>query len=118
MKWLVAVVLAMNTDEPTVWVFLSPDGPEATPIFKQLEGRRVRTVLLVERYFGSREPSDAFLATVQAAGELRAFDEEGLRMARRLNIRRVPAVAVLRDDHAHVATGTKVNVPELLRCSR
>ena len=78
----------------------------------------MRTVLLVERYFGDREPSEAFLATVQVAGDLRAFDEEGLRMARRLNIRRVPTVAVVRDDHAHVATGTKVNVLELLRCSR
>jgi hypothetical protein len=115
--WWLVLLLAPG-DEPTVWVFLSPDGPDATPIFRQLEGRRVRTVLLVERYFGNREPSEAFLATVQVAGELRAFDEEGLKMARRLNIRRVPAVAVVRDDHAHLATGTKVNVQELLRCSR
>ena len=120
MKWLLAVVLlgAGGEEPPTVWVFLSPDAPDAAPLFKQLEGQRVRPVLLVERYFGSREPADAFLSTVQAAGDLRAFDEEGLRMARRWKIRRVPAVAVARGDRVHVAAGTKVNVQELLRCSR
>ncbi|MBV8879832.1 MAG: hypothetical protein JO332_07715 [Planctomycetaceae bacterium] len=114
---LTALLLAVS-EEPTVWVFLSPEAPDATPIFRQLKGRRVRTVLLVERYFGDREPSEAFLATVQAAGELRPYDDEGLRMARRLGIRRVPAVAVVIGDHAHVASGTGVQVGELLRCSR
>lgn len=112
-----AMLLAMN-EEPMVWVFLSPDAPDATPIFRQLKGRRVRTVLLVERYFGDRAPAEEFLASVQAAGELRPYDEEGLAMARRLGIRRVPAVAVVTGDHAHVAAGTRVNVQELLRCSR
>jgi len=101
-----------------VWVFLTPDAPDPTPIYRQLRGRRVRSVLLVERYFGEREPSEAFLAAVQAAGELRPYDEEGLEMARRLRIRSVPAVAVVTGGHAHVATGTRVNVEELLRCSR
>lgn len=117
MTWVLAVLMAMG-EEPTVWVFFSPDAPDATPIFRQLEGRRVRAVLLVERYFGEREPSEAFLAAVRAAGEVRAYDEEGLRMARRLKIRRVPAVAVVDGDHAHVAAGTRVQVKELLRCSR
>jgi hypothetical protein len=110
--------LLLPAEEPTVWVFFSPDAPDATAIFRQLEGRRVRAVLLVERYFGEREPSEAFLATVRAAGEVRAYDEEGLRMARRLGIRRVPAVAVVDGDHAHVASGTGVRVQELLKCSR
>ena len=120
MRWLALALLlgAGPGERPTVWVFFSPDGPDASPIFRQLEGERVRPVLLVERYFGTREPSDAFLATVRAAGEVRAFDEEGLRMARRLGVRRVPTVAAVTGDRAHVATGTGINVRELLRCSR
>lgn len=114
----VSLCFGALAEEPVVWVFVSPDAPDATGVFEQLKGRRVRAVLLVERYFGEREPAEAFLATVKAAGELRPYDEEGLAMARRLKIRRVPAVAVVRGDHAHVAAGTRVNVQELLRCSR
>jgi hypothetical protein len=120
MKWMLLALLlgARPVERPTVWVFFSPDGPDAAPIFRQLAGERVRPVLLAERYFGNREPSEAFLSTVQAAGDVRAFDEEGLRMARRLGIRRVPAVAAVGAGRAHVATGARVNVRELLACSR
>lgn len=115
-----ALAMAMGgpAEECTVWVFLSPDSPDASPIFAQLRGERVRAVLLVERYFGEREPAAAFLATVQAAGELRVVDEEGLRKARELGIRRLPAVAVVRGGRAQVAAGTGVDVKELLRCSK
>lgn len=121
MKYLLAAAVAMGSSAPgeaEVWVFCSPDAPDASRIFAQLRGERVRAVLLVERYFGERAPSDAFLATVRAAGELRAYDEEGLRKARELGIRRLPAVAVVRGGRAHVAAGAGVDVQELLRCSR
>jgi len=121
MRYLLAAAIALGSSAPEdaqVWVFCSPDAPEAARIFAQLKGERVRPVLLVERYFGDRAPSDAFLSTLQAAGELRVCDEEGLRKARELGIRRLPAVAVVRDGHAHVASGSGVDVKELLRCSR
>ena len=35
-----------------------------------------------------------------------------------LGIRRLPAVAVVREGHAHVASGAQVDVKELLRCSK
>src|SRR5262245_29805147 len=116
-------VLAMSlgapvAEEATVWVFFSPDSPEASRIFEQVKGERVRAVLLPERYFGAREPAAAFLGTVRAAGEVRVVDEEGLAKARELGIRRVPAVAVVRGKRAHVATGNGVDVKELLRCSK
>jgi len=115
---LVALTMGVPAEETTVWVFVSPDAPEASRILEAAKGERVRSVLLVERYVGEREPAAAFLATVQAAGELRVVDEEGLRKARQLGVRRLPAVAVVRGGRAHVATGTQVDVQELLRCSR
>ena len=120
MRYLAVLALAMGApaEETVVWVFFSPDTPDASKIFLDLKGERVRTVLLVERYFGSREPSVAFQASLQAAGEVRVVDEEGLRMAKQLRIRQLPAVAVLRGARAHVASGTLVNVKELLRCSK
>jgi len=121
MKYLLASVMVIGSsarEESTVWVFFSPDSPEAARILADLKGERVRTVLLTERYFGEREPAPAFLATIQAAGELRVVDEEGLRKAKELGIRRLPAVAVLRGGHAHVASGTQVDLKELLQCSK
>src|SRR5690349_24578769 len=99
MKYVMAVVMVMgssSTEAPTVWVSSSPDSPDAAPIFAQLKGERVRTVLLVERYFGDHEPAAPFLASIQAAGEVRVVDEEGLEKAKQLGIRRLPAAAVVR----------------------
>ena len=122
MRYVAVLAMAMGspsmTEEATVWVFFSPDSPDASKLFEQVKGDRVRTVLLPERYFGAREPAAAFLDTVQAAGEVRVVDEEGLKKARELGVRRLPAVAVVRGGRAHVATGSGVDVRELLRCSK
>ena|SRR5438132_8355237 len=121
MKYLLALTMVLGspvTEETTVWVFFSPESPDASRILAELKGERVRTVLLVERYVGDREPAAPFLATIQAAGEVRVVDEEGLQKAKQLGIRRLPAVAVVRGDHAHVATGTQVDMKELLQCSK
>ena len=119
MKYLAAAVVAMGGGgEPEVWIFFSPDSPDAAAVFRSAAGMRTRPVLLVERYFGAREPSEAFLATVRVSGEARVVDEEGLRMARRLGIRSLPAAAVVRGGRAHVASGARTDVKELLRCSR
>lgn len=115
---LLALAVGAPAEDPVVWVFLSPDAPEASALLRGLQGERVRTVLLVERYFGTREPSEAFLANVQAAGELRVVDEEGLQMAKRLKIRQLPALAVVRGRRAHVASGTRADLKELMRCSK
>ena len=115
---LLALTVGAAAEEPTVWVFVSPDSPDGGRILESTKGQRMRTVLLVERYFGEKEPGAAFLATVKAAGELQVVDEEGLRKAKQLGIRRLPAVAVVRGSRAHVATGTQVHVQELLRCSK
>jgi len=118
--WLLVGLMGMGSGGgEEAWVFFSPDSPDATPLLRELRslGVPVRPVLLTGRFFGSREPADAFLATLQAAGEVRVVDEEGLREAGRLGIRELPAVALRRGQRTHVACGTRVDVKELLRCS-
>ena len=120
--WILAGLLAAPAgraeDEAVVWIFFSPDSPDASGLFGQARGMAVRPVLLVERYTGDREPSEAFVATLGASGEIRVVDEEGLREARRWGIRDLPAVAVVRGPSAHVASGNRVDLRDLLRCSR
>ena len=120
MRWLLALaVVGTGEPEPDAWVFFSADSPDAARLFRQLEGRNVRAVFLPDRLFGpAREPSDAFLETVTASGEVRVVDEEGLRMAERLGIRELPAVALRRDGRFHVAAGADASVKELAACSR
>lgn len=120
MRWamLAGLLLGGGPSEPEVWIFFSPEAPDAAALFRELGGLAVRPVLLAERYFGAREPSGAFLATVAAAGEVRVVDPEGLREARRLDLRELPAVAIRRGGRVHVACGTRAAVRELLRCGR
>ncbi len=115
---LLAGLLGAPEEEPTVWVFFSQDSPGAARIFAELRGVRVRPVLLAERAFGAREPSPAFLETIRAAGEVRGVDEEGLREALRLGIRDLPAMAVTRGGRTHVASGSRLDVKEVLECLR
>lgn len=124
MRVAIAAVLALGgaerhgREEPEIWVFFSPDSPDASRLLADLRGMQVRPVLLAERYAGAREPSPAFLETVKAAGEVRVVDEEGLREAVRLNLSELPAVAVRRRGRTHVASGNRIDVREVLRCSR
>lgn len=121
MRWamLAGLLLGGEPGEPEVWIFFSPDSPDGAALFRELGGGlKARPVLLAERYFGGREPSAAFLATAAAAGEVRVVDPEGLREARRLGVRELPAVAVRRGGRVHVACGARAPVRELLRCGR
>lgn len=112
--------LGGSAEETKVWVFFTPDSPAAARIFTQLRElkMRVRPVLLTERYIGNRRPGSQFLATLRVSGEVRVVDGEGLREAKRLGIREVPAVAVTRGGRTHVACGNGVDIREILRCLR
>ena len=119
MRSLLAVVLAIGpVEEPVVWIFFSPDAPDASGLFEQAKGLRTRPVFVTERYFGAREPSAGFLSTLRVSGEVAVVDEEGLREAKRLRLRELPAVAVTRGRTTHVAYGSRVSIEELLRCAR
>lgn len=119
--WLLAGALLLGaSEEPEVRIFFSPDSPDASRLFAEARALGVtpRPVLLVERFVGAREPGAAFVATLQACGEVRVVDPEGLHEAERLKIRELPAVAVRRGRRTHVACGAGVDVKEMLRCSR
>jgi len=120
MKWTLILALAAGgTDEETeVWVFFSPAAPDASGLLRSFGDVPVRPALLVENYATGLEPSEAFLATIAAAGSARAADDEALALAERLGIRELPAAAVRRGSRWHVAAGTAVDGKELLRCSR
>lgn len=114
-----ALVLSLGAgEEPEVWVFFSPESPDAAPLLRQIKGRRIRPVLLMENYFGAPPASPAFLSTLRAAGEVRVVDPEGLGEAERLGIRDLPAVAVRRGNHVCIASGDRIDLGTLLRCSR
>ena len=120
MPLLLAFLGTGASEEPEAWVFFSPDSPDASRLFAGLKaaGVKAQPVLLAERYLGTREPAPVFLATLEAAGEVRVFDEEGLRRAERLGISELPAVAVRRGARTHVACGAQADVKELLSCLR
>jgi hypothetical protein len=120
MKWplVLALAAAPAADPPEAWVFFSPGSPDAARLLKSFGDVPVRPVLLVESYATGREPSEAFLATIAAAGPVRAADDEGLALAQRLGLRELPAAAVRRGGRWHVAAGADVDGRELLRCSR
>jgi hypothetical protein len=118
MKWIWVLALAAPApDEPEAVVFFSPTSPDASELIRSF-GIPVKAVLLVESYATGLEPSEAFLATVRAAGPVAAADVDGLALARRLGIRELPAAALRRGSRWHVAAGTAVDGKELLRCSR
>jgi hypothetical protein len=116
MRWIWILALAAP-EEPEAVVFFSPASPDATALIRSFDVP-VRAVLLVENYATGLEPSEAFLATLRAAGPVAAADVEGLALARRLGIRELPAAAVRRGSRWHVAAGASVDGKELSRCSR
>ena len=119
MKWTLILALAVSADEDVeAWVFFSPASPDASALLRSFGDVPVRPALLVENYATGLEPSEAFLATIAAAGPVRAADDEALALAERLGIRELPAAAVRRGSRWHVAAGTAVDGKELLRCSR
>ncbi|HEX7897731.1 MAG TPA: hypothetical protein VF950_08210 [Planctomycetota bacterium] len=120
MKWTLMLALAVGAgdEETEVWVFFSPASPDASGLLRSFGDVPVRPALLVENYATGLEPTEAFLATIGAAGTARAADDEAAALAERLGIRELPAAAVRRGARWHVAAGTDVDGKELLRCSR
>ncbi len=85
---------------------------------------RIKPVFLVEDFGSIANPSAEFAAGIRelryAVGQdfaLPIYDEDGLALARRLKLDRLPAYALLVNGHrAFVACGTRVNLEELLQC--
>ena len=116
--WLLALAAPAAPDDAEAVVFFSPDSPDASALLRSFGDVPVRAVLLVEDYATGREPGPAYLATIRAAGSVKAADVDGLALARKLGIRELPAAALRRGGRWHVAAGAGVNGKELMACSR
>ena len=100
-----------------LYLFLSTSSPGFDRVAQGLGDRPVRVVFL-PMDFGA-ELSDEFLDGVKALGrEFAVVDDEGLAIARRFGIRRTPSLVRVHQGHVHVASGSKLNVKEVLECSR
>ncbi len=104
---------ASEPDPAVLYFFFTPDTPDLAAAARAVRasGARVRPVLLADRFRGW---PDGFAAALPDLGELALVDEEGLALARRLRISRTPCFVVGR----HVAYGSKVDLKEMLTCSR
>lgn len=102
--------------ETEAWLFFSPDSPGAAGMLGELRGIPVHPVLVTERFFGRTGPRPEFLATLRAIGETRVIDEEGLALAKRLDVRELPALALRHGRSWHLASGNGLRVKELLAC--
>src|SRR5260221_6536319 len=121
-------------DDPSIlYFFLSPSatgGAEAArraaEFVKGTNGRvRLRPVLLVQDFksVGKVEEASPLYKTIkelQTLGtlDIPLYDEEGLDLAVRWEIRSVPTFVLVRRGQAHRALGPKVKVEELLECNR
>ncbi|MBI2932491.1 MAG: hypothetical protein HYY16_12635 [Planctomycetes bacterium] len=119
---------AKGTGETTAFVFFSLQSPIDARVVEELRRDRqlrIRHVLLVQDYDGIRgEPSKELAESIKALQKqaglefgLQLYDPDGLAWADRLDIARLPAVAIVRGTHAHVAYGTNPKIQELVRCA-
>jgi len=119
--------------EPRLSIFFSPQAAltaeavgrikKALAANKQLQ---LRPVLLVEDFKQlEAAPSADFRTTVNSLREivgpefgLQLYDEQGLEMAARLGIARLPAIVVEHGRRVHVAYGANPDIAALLRCAK
>jgi hypothetical protein len=101
----------------TLYFFFADDTPRLVETARAAKaaGVPVRAVYLARNL---RELHPVLEHAVDELGPFLLADEEGLNLARRLGIRRTPAYAWIDvNGRAHVATGTKVSLKELITCS-
>ena len=116
---------------PTLYYFFSPaaagsvDGAKRVVEFvKARQGRvRFRPVMLLEDFSVIRKVEESSplykaLKELQALGplDLPLYDEEGLELAERWEVKCTPAFVLVAGGRAHRAQGSVVKVEELLEC--
>lgn len=127
---------ARPTSEPELAFFFSDstkDLEQATGAIRALRAKqpklRIKPVFLVEDFASIATPTETFASVIR---ELRSvvgpefalpiYDEDGLALARRIKIDRLPAFAVIATHgdtkRASLAYGSRANLEELLRCAR
>ena len=126
--WAAQAVRHQETSRPRELVlFVSPGSATAADAARQLRARggaRTRVVLLVNDFMkaGAWIDDDAarsLFKTLQESGLLTEgaplFDEEGLDLAKRLGVTKLPAFAVVDGGTARLAYGAGVDVAEMLK---
>jgi hypothetical protein len=118
---------------PCLYLFISPDAPgagdlarRAVEFVKITKGAvTLRPVLLVGdfRALGGVEAEGSLAQALVALGgtarnplDISLYDEEGLDLARRWGITRVPALVLVRDGRAHRAMGSGTRPEDLWEC--
>jgi len=101
--------------ESGLYFFFTPDAPGLSELSRALRETPVplRRILLVDDF---RRWPPPFLSALGDLGELAMADEEGLALARRLDVRRVPCLVRVHDGRIHKATGSRLDWKELLEC--
>ena len=107
-----------RTKEPDgLYFFFAPDSPGIESIADGLAKTPARPVLLVSSFKG--ELPQPFLDAAKALGrDFAVVDEEGLALARKFGVARLPCVVRVHDGRVHMAAGSKLNLKEVLECSR
>ncbi len=108
-------------------LFVSPGTPAASDAARRLRARggvRTRVVILVNDFakagaWVDDDDARGFFKTLQESGLLTEgaplFDEEGLELAKRLGIAKLPAFAVVDGGTVRLAYGAGVDVAEILK---
>jgi len=117
----------------TLYFFFSPSDAASVEAAKRATGFqrsrkgevRIRPIMLLEDFSVLRKleessPLTKTLKELETAGPLNIplYDEEGLGLAERWEIRSVPAFVLVRKGRAHRALGPMAKLEELLSCTR
>ncbi len=117
--------------ERVLYLFLSGEGAgeaeaarRATELVRGLRGSiRLRPVLLMSDFATLRKSDEtsALFQTVKALGALGqldvpVYDEEGLAVAERWGVNRVPTFVLASPSQIHMVTGARVDLGSLLEC--
>ena len=114
-------------------LFFSPDAPPSKQTitgFRKIQaskpGMELDLHLLVADFSSlSSAPSETFQAAVKTLREtgdskfgISIFDEEGLRLAAKYGLSRLPAAVFEQGGRAHIAYGSDPDLEELLKCRK
>ncbi len=113
---LVAAAQERPTPPDGLYLFFAPDSPGLDRIARDLAGTAVRPVFLGAPH---DDVPESFLAFSKALGrDYPVVDEEGLAQARKLGVSRTPCLVRVHRGRVHKAAGSRLNVKEVLECSR
>ncbi len=108
---------ALPPAEPALYFFFSPDTPGLDDAVRRARasGVALRPVLLATNY---KDWTASFATAAGELGDVAMMDEDGLALARRFGVTRTPCFVHVTARGVHRATGSRVDLKELLSCGR